>query len=489
MLALGAVHQYLVAEGTRLQTSLVVETGEAREIHHLAALIGYGAAAVNPYLLLDSLADLHGRAELPADLSHEEAAARLMTALRKGLLKTMSKMGIATIQSYCGAQVFEAVGLDRDLVDRYFGGTPSAVGGVGLDELAREALERHARAYPERHGRSLPEHVEDSQLPAAHAGLLPQGGVYAWRLDGERHAWDPATIAALQLAVGKNGQRQSVRHRARERYEEFAQRVDVENGALAMLRGLLELRPAGDPLPIDEVEPVTDDPQALHDRRHEPRRPRPGGARDARGGDEPDRRDVELRRGRRGHPPLHPRPERRRAPLADQAGRLGAVRGHRPLPLLRRPDPDQDLPGREAGRGRPAARPQGRPVHRPAAVRDPRRRPDLAPAPPRHLLDRGPEAADLRPARGEPAGDGLGQARRRGRRRHRRGRGRQGRRRPRRDRGPRRRHRRLAAVVDPAGRRPVGDRPGRDPADPAAKRPALADRRPGRRRHAHRVAT
>ena len=115
-----------------------------------------------------------------------------MTALRKGLLKMMSKMGIATIQSYCGAQIFEAVGLDRDLVDRYFGGTPSAVGGVGLDELAREALERHARAYPERHGRSLPEHVEDSQLPAAHASLLPQGGVYAWRLDGERHAWDPA---------------------------------------------------------------------------------------------------------------------------------------------------------------------------------------------------------------------------------------------------------------------------------------------------------
>ena len=114
-------------------------------------------------------------------------------------------MGIATISSYCGAQMFEAVGLDRDLVDRYFGGTPSAVGGVGLHELACEALERHARAYPERHRRSLPEHVEDSLLPAAHADLLPQGGVYAWRRDGERHAWDPETIAALQLAVRENG--------------------------------------------------------------------------------------------------------------------------------------------------------------------------------------------------------------------------------------------------------------------------------------------
>ena len=254
MLALGAVHQHLVAEGTRLQTSLVVESGEAREIHHVAALIGYGAAAVNPYLLFDSLGDLHGRAELPADLGPAEARERLIAALRKGLLKVMSKMGIATISSYCGAQVFEAVGLDRDLVDRYFGGTPSAVGGVGLEELAREALERHARAYPDRHDRSLPEHVEDSSLPAAHAGLLPQGGVYAWRLDGERHAWDPPTIAALQLAVRANGDGTG----AHERYDEFRERVDVENGALAVLRGMLELRPAGEPLPIDEVEPTTE---------------------------------------------------------------------------------------------------------------------------------------------------------------------------------------------------------------------------------------
>ena len=250
MLALGAVHQHLVAEGTRLQTSIVVETGEAREIHHIAALVGYGAAAVNPYLLFESLTDLHGRAELPGDLSHEQATERLLQAIRKGLLKVMSKMGIATIQSYCGAQIFEAVGLDRELVDRYFGGTPSAVGGVGLHELGAEALERHARAYPERHGRSLPEHVEDSLLPAAHAKLLPQGGVYAWRRDGERHAWDPQTIAALQLAVHANGDGTE----AHERYEEFRARVDEENGALAMLRGVLEVKPAGPPMPIEEVE-------------------------------------------------------------------------------------------------------------------------------------------------------------------------------------------------------------------------------------------
>ncbi|HYH59443.1 MAG TPA: glutamate synthase-related protein, partial [Thermoleophilaceae bacterium] len=142
--------------------------------------------------------------------------------------------------------------------ERYFEGTPSAVGGVGLGELAHEALERHARAYPERHHRSLPEHVEDSLLPAAHASLLPQGGVYAWRRDGERHAWDPQTIAALQLAVGKNGNGSGPPTSDPERYEDFRQRVDVENGALAYLRGLLELRPAGDPIPIDEVESLAE---------------------------------------------------------------------------------------------------------------------------------------------------------------------------------------------------------------------------------------
>jgi glutamate synthase domain-containing protein 2/glutamate synthase domain-containing protein 1/glutamate synthase domain-containing protein 3 len=260
MLALGAVHQHLVKEGTRLQTSLVMETGEAREIHHLAALIGYGAAAVNPYLMLDSVSDLHGRAELPPGVTLEAAHEGLMKAIRKGLLKVMSKMGIATISSYCGAQQFEAVGLDRDLIDRYFGGTPSAVGGVGLHELACEALERHARAYPEAHARSLPEHVEDSQLPAAHATLLPQGGVYAWRRDGERHAWDPETIAALQHAVGKNGGNGdgAAPVPSPERYEEFKRRVDEENGALSYLRGLLKLKLAGDPIPVDEVEPVTE---------------------------------------------------------------------------------------------------------------------------------------------------------------------------------------------------------------------------------------
>jgi glutamate synthase domain-containing protein 2/glutamate synthase domain-containing protein 1/glutamate synthase domain-containing protein 3 len=251
LLALGCVHHHLVRAGTRLRASIVVESGEPREVHHLAALIGFGATAVNPYLMLDSLDDLSGRAELEGDLDAEAARDRLVQAMRKGLLKTISKIGIATISSYCGAQIFEAVGLDRDLVERHFTGTPSSVGGVGLEQLAREACDRHARAYPEQHGRSLPEHVEAAGLAAEHAQLLPQGGIYAWRRDGERHAWDPGTIAALQ---------QSVRdpERAPELYEDFARRANEENGALGLLRGLFRLRPLGDPIPVAEVEPAAE---------------------------------------------------------------------------------------------------------------------------------------------------------------------------------------------------------------------------------------
>ena len=251
LLALGAVHHHLVRAGTRLRASIVVESGEPREVHHLATLIGFGANAVNPYLMLESLDDLSGRAELEGDLSPEEARERLIQAMRKGLLKTISKIGIATISSYCGAQIFEAVGLDRDLVDRHFNGTPSSVGGVGLEQLGREAFERHARAYPEKHGRALPAHVEDSGLTAEHARLLPQGGIYAWRRDGERHAWDPMTIAALQQAVRNPD-------RTPELYADFAKRVNEENAALGYLRGLFQLRPIGDPIPLDEVEPAAE---------------------------------------------------------------------------------------------------------------------------------------------------------------------------------------------------------------------------------------
>ena len=162
----------------------MIESGEPRDIHHMATLIGYGASAINPYLMFESLEELADRSLLPEDLSTEEAAERIVKAIGKGLLKTISKMGISTIQSYCGAQIFEAVGLERELIDEHFTGTASRIGGVGIEVLASEALGRHFRAYPR----------TDREV-------LPVGGVLQWRRDGERHIWNPDTIASLQHAV------------------------------------------------------------------------------------------------------------------------------------------------------------------------------------------------------------------------------------------------------------------------------------------------
>ncbi len=231
LLAVAAVHHHLVREGTRLRCGLVIETGEPREIHHMATLIGYGAAAINPYLMFESLDELADHGRLPIDLDRETAEQRIVRAIGRGLLKTFSKMGISTIQSYCGAQIFEAVGLEPKLVDTYFTGTSSRIGGIGMDVLAREALERHFRAYP-RTGRET----------------LPVGGVLQWRRDGERHIWNPDTIALLQHAVrsedGKAGQT----------YDEFARAVNDEAARKASLRGLMKLKTLAEPIPLDEVE-------------------------------------------------------------------------------------------------------------------------------------------------------------------------------------------------------------------------------------------
>ncbi len=248
LLALSCVHHHLVRTGTRTRTSLVVESGEPREVHHVAVLIGYGAGAVNPYLMLESLDELEGRAE-PEGAVPVDAEDRVVAALGKGLLKVISKMGICTVRSYCGAQVFEAVGLDAQLIERHFTGTRSRIGGVGLDELALEALRRHARAWPHAQGEQLPAHVEDALLPAAHAALLPQGGIYAWRLDGERHMWDPETVAGLQRVARGGGA---------EAYEDFSRRVDEENASHGLLRGLMRLRTLPEPIPLEEVEPAAE---------------------------------------------------------------------------------------------------------------------------------------------------------------------------------------------------------------------------------------
>ena len=235
LLAVAAVHHHLVRRGTRLRTGLVIESGEPRDIHHMATLIGYGAAAINPYVMFESLDELADRSLLPEDLDRDEAEKRIVKAIGKGLLKTISKMGISTIQSYCGAQIFEAVGLERELIDRHFTGTASRIGGIGLEELAQEAIERHFRAYPR-----------------TDRDVLPVGGVLQWRRDGELHVWNPDTIAKLQHAV--RGPTTAI---ARETYDEFARLANEEAARKALLRGLMTLRRAPEPMPLEEVEPAT----------------------------------------------------------------------------------------------------------------------------------------------------------------------------------------------------------------------------------------
>ncbi len=235
LLAVAAVHQHLVSRGTRTRTGLVIESGEPRDIHHMATLIGYGAAAINPYLMFESLDELADRLLLPVELTIDEAEANIVKAIGKGLLKTISKMGISTIQSYCGAQIFEAVGLNPTVIDNFFTGTPSRIGGIGLEQLSTEVMERHFRAYPR-----------------TYRELLPVGGVLQWRRDGELHVWNPDTVAKLQHAVQhQNGD-------ARTTYGEFAQMVNDEAVRKGLLRGLLKLKPAGPPVPLEEVEPATE---------------------------------------------------------------------------------------------------------------------------------------------------------------------------------------------------------------------------------------
>jgi len=233
LLAVAAVHHHLVRLGTRLQTGLVLESGEPREVHHFATLIGFGASAINPYVMLESVDALVADGRLPEVPDVDTAQRNVVKALGKGLLKTISKMGISTVQSYCGAQIFEAVGLERDVIDRHFSGTASRIGGVGLEVLAQEALDRHSRGY------DIPD--ED---------LLPVGGIYAWRRDGEHHMWNPETIAALQHAVrATNGS-------AQQKYDEYAKLVNEHAARKATLRGLLQLREDQQAIPLEEVEPA-----------------------------------------------------------------------------------------------------------------------------------------------------------------------------------------------------------------------------------------
>ena len=235
LLACAAVHHHLIRQAKRSKVGIVIESGEPREVMHFCLLIGYGANAINPYLAYASIAEMHARGALEDPLlSLQQAHANFEKAIRKGTLKVMSKMGISTVQSYHGAQIFEAIGLARDLVDQYFTGTTSQIEGVGLETLAGEALEKHAYAYS----------------PTSEAGTdLPVGGEYQYRLRGEQHLLNPDTVARLQHAVRLNHW---------QTYEEYSRAVNDLNRQLCTLRGLFDLKDAAEPVPLDEVEPASE---------------------------------------------------------------------------------------------------------------------------------------------------------------------------------------------------------------------------------------
>ncbi|MDR3202473.1 MAG: glutamate synthase subunit alpha, partial [Bifidobacteriaceae bacterium] len=234
LLLTSAVHHHLLRNHTRTRTELVVEAGDVREVHHVALLIGYGAAAVNPYLAMESVEKLVRQGDLPA-VTEKQAVANLIKALGKGVLKVMSKMGISTVASYRAAQVFEAIGLSRELVERYFTGTTSRLGGIGLDVVAAEVEARHAAAYP-----------ANGSYTAGRA--LGVGGEYKWRRGGEAHLLDPDAIFYLQA---------SARRRDYALFRRYTDRVEDQSKRLATLRGLFELRLGHrDPIGLDQVEPA-----------------------------------------------------------------------------------------------------------------------------------------------------------------------------------------------------------------------------------------
>ncbi|MDT0576895.1 glutamate synthase large subunit [Croceicoccus sp. F390] len=230
LLATAAVHHHLVRQGLRMQTGLVVETGEAREVHHFCVLAGYGAEAVNPYLAFETLEQIRRSKDTPlscADVEHN-----YVKAIGKGIRKVMSKMGISTYQSYCGAQIFDAIGLSSGFVERFFTGTATSIEGVGLAEIADETVRRHSHAF------------SDEQI---YRRMLDVGGIYQYRVRGEEHAWTPATISNLQHAVRGNSFAD---------YDAFATAINEQSERLLTIRGLMDLKDAAQPIPLEEVEPA-----------------------------------------------------------------------------------------------------------------------------------------------------------------------------------------------------------------------------------------
>ncbi|HXT11625.1 MAG TPA: glutamate synthase large subunit [Candidatus Angelobacter sp.] len=232
LLAVAGLHHHLIRKGRRSKVGLVLESGEPREVHHFALLIGYGCSAINPYLAYETLDDMIHEGMLP-DIDHKTAIKKYIKATVKGVVKTMAKMGISTVQSYRGAQIFEAVGLNSTVVDKYFTWTPSRIAGVGLDVIAEEVLKRHRHAFPDRQVN----------------GELDAGGQYQWRADGEYHLFNPQTIHKLQIAC---------RLGSYKTFQEYSELVNNQSKNLCTLRSLLDFKWAEKPLPIEEVESVED---------------------------------------------------------------------------------------------------------------------------------------------------------------------------------------------------------------------------------------
>jgi len=230
LLAVSSLHHYLIREGLRTRVSLVLESGEPREVHHFALLIGYGASVINPYLAFESL-DGMIRDGLLLDRDHKTACKNFAKAATKGVIKVMSKMGVSAVQSYHGAQLFEAVGIRQDLIDEHFSGTASRIGGIGMNTVAKEVLMRHRAAFPQR---------------PVNGHVLPAGGQYQYRADGEHHLFNPESIHRLQKAV---------RTGSYDTYKSYAQMINDQSAQLCTLRGLLEFKP-GAAIPLSEVEPV-----------------------------------------------------------------------------------------------------------------------------------------------------------------------------------------------------------------------------------------
>ena len=464
LLATAAVHHHLIRTGLRTSVGLVVESGEPREVHHFACLAGYGAEAINPYLAFETIIAMKDR--LPGKLDDKEIVKRYIKSIGKGILKVMSKMGISTYQSYCGAQIFDAVGLKADFVAQVF----------------RRHAHAHRRRRPCRDRRG--DHAPARRRVRRCADLQDRA-----RCRRRIRLPHPRRGSRLDLGIGRDAAARRARQLAGAlpRLCEDPQRAvraasDHPRHVPHQGRGGRQAQ-AG---PARPGRAGQGHRQALRHRRDVVRLDLARGAHHARDRHEPDRRQVEHRRRRRGIRPLQADAERRFDALGDQAGRLGPLRRDDGVSRQLRHDADQDGAGRQARRRRPVARPQGRRDDRQRPPLDAGRRPDLAAAASRHLFDRGPGAAHLRPEERQPDRRRVGEARLRSRRRHGRGRRRQGARRPRDDLGLRGRHRREPADLDQARRLSVGDRHRRDAPDAGARAAAQPHLGAGRRRLPHR---